>query len=192
MALIDPLNKAREFLGDPLAFVRNNQDNGQRVPVTATRTSYGMTLHAKVGNKRGVIGAAHELAVNQNMTIDEEFEVDALATGLPRELVPQIVTGRTLNLQRYELWTQTMSQVFGTPELITLADQRGAFSVRVSWKQPGGSQVGSIFDPSLAPEQRVYEFMQCYISSWGQTMSMNNTINGANATIVWRTCRRLL
>jgi hypothetical protein len=62
--------------------------------------------------------------------------MDANSTGHPADIVPQILRTRTIQIQRYDLFPQIMEEVFGTRELITLADQFRPFSVREIWKSP--------------------------------------------------------
>jgi len=179
----------RAFRDDPMGTLLRGVDNGQRSPVTCVKTRYALTLHAQVGNRRGVIGAVHDIAHSQSLIVDEEYEVDQLATGLPRELVPQIVANRTLTLQRYDLYTATIEQIFGTPELFTLADQTGPISLRMMWKDPNPSSVAAIVQAQSAVS--VYEFTHCYITSLGRTARTDNAIVGTNATLVWGNIRRL-
>lgn len=169
------------------------------IPVTRTRTSYTLTLHATSGKRRGVIGAVHELSYDQGMQVEDLFEVDGFAKGLPRELVPQILSSRTLKLARYDLYTATIEQIFGRPELITLADQLGPVSLRMIWKDP---EPQLVVDPSTVgvtniqnflpiPALHAYEFTDCFITSLGRTISTQNRIVGANATLNWRSIRQL-
>lgn len=180
----NPLGPLKAFANDPLSQLRSGIDNGQRVPVTKTMTSYSMTIHARVNGKQGVIGAVHEIGLNQTQTIDEEYEVDSLGKGIPREIIPQILSSRTLTLQRYELYTATMEQVFGQPALITLADQVSPVSVRLLFKRPEPSDVAAVLQNNS--KMTAYEFTNCTISNLTKTYSMGNIIVGANATLIWR------
>lgn len=182
---------ARAFLDDPIESLRRGIDNGQRVPDTATETSYALTLHARVGNKRGQIGAVHNISLRQHLTVDEEFEVDLFGRGLPRELIPQIVSGRTIQLQRYELYRASMSEIFGAPELLTLADQTGTISLRFTTKAPQPSSILGAFIRDPSSQMRVYEFIDCYIVDMGKTYSTDRVIVGAEASLIWRNLIRL-
>lgn len=188
----DRLSKPfRQFIDDPLGSSKQILESGHGVPDTSTVTSYALRLHARVGNRRAVIGAVHEIALDQSRQVDEEYEVNALGTGLPRELTPQNVSTRTLTLRRYDLYAQTIEQLFGSPELLTLADQLGPLSMRLSWQSPqAGSLSASLLNQPTA-RTRVYEFVDCYITTLGRTVSTDNVIVGANASMVWRTIRRL-
>lgn len=181
-------NTARGFVDDPIGSLLRGVDNGQRVPVTKTKTAYSLTLHAVVGNRRGVIGAVHEISTAQSLQVDEEWEVDALARGLPRELVPQVVTGRSFTLNRYELYSATLAQVFGAPELITLADHLGPVSLRLMWKDPNPSDFGAILANT---QMSVYEYTGCYLTQMTMSASMSSIIVGTNAQLMWTSIRRL-
>lgn len=179
----------RGFKDDPIGFLLRGVDNGQRVPVTRTRTAYSLTIHATVGNRRGVIGAVHEISTRQRQDIEEEFEVNSLGTGLPRELIPQNVTGRSIQLSRYDLYKSTLEQVFGTPELITLADQLGPVSLRMMWKNPNSGDIDLVTQSQSTIS--VYEYTDCYITDLTRTVSMGNVIVGTGASLTWRGCRPL-
>ena len=185
----------RQFLDNPGSAFLNAVDNGDRTPNTTTQTAYSLQLHARFGLKQGVvgIGAVHELSTSQTLQVDEEFEVNKEATGLPIELIPQILTGRTLTLQRYELYRKNIEQVFGNSDtgLLTLCDQAAPLSVRLMFKGPSPSSIlgDLVRNPNAAV--RIYEFQGCYLTQLGKTYSMANVIVGANATLTWRQLRRL-
>jgi hypothetical protein len=178
------------FFDDPIGTILRQTDNGQRVPVTRTKTAYSLTIHARVGTRQGVIGAIHEISTRQRQDVDEEYEVDALGQGLPREMVPQIVSSRTIQLRRYDLYSATIEQVFGAPtELVTLANQIGPVSLRFMWKAPTANDLNL-----LLPNQTqlvAFEYTDCYITDLGRTVSTSDIIVKADASLVWRNCRQL-
>jgi hypothetical protein len=184
------LRPLQGFKSDPIGFLTRGVDNGQRVPQTKTKTSFSLTIHAVVGQRRGVIGAVQEIGVRQRQTIDEEYEIDSVGLGLPRELVPQTIEGRTITLRRYDLYQATLEQVFGAPELITLADQLGPVSLRFMWRNPNFGDIDLITQQQET--MAVYEYTDCWITDLGRTMSASgDIIVKADATLVWRNCRRL-
>ena len=189
----------RGFKDDPLGSLLRAADTGQRLPETRTKTSYALTLHATAGNRRGVIGAVHDVSTRQGYQVEEEYEINAQGRGLPRELVPQLVSTRTLTLRRYDLYTKTMEQVFGLEGYfdpseplgpLGLVDQIGPISMRMTWKTPEPLSVASVF---LSPKNElvVYEYCDCYITELGRTVSTGDVIVKADATMVWRSVRRL-
>lgn len=186
--------QVRAFLNDPIGTIQRGVDNGQRIPVTRTKTSYALTIHAIVGNRRGVIGAINRIGVKEVRGVDEEYEVETFNRGLPRELIPQLLSGRTISLKRYELYTQTIRQVFAAQyipggELITLLDQSSPFSVRLSWKSPEPTDLGAI--ARGVPQTRVYEYVNCYFTDMGNEVSTGEVIVQAEATMVWGNVRPL-
>lgn len=188
--MVDPLRTFREIRSDPIGTLQRNADNGQRVPVTRTKTSFSLTIHATVGNRRGVIGAIYEIAPRQSLQVDEEYEINSFGKGHPRELIPQIVNNRTLSLRRYDLYTQNIEQVFsGSREILTLADQIGPVNLRLMWKGVDSSALGPILGGTV---MNVYEFIDCYITDIGRTVSaQDDVIVRADATLIWRDIRKL-
>jgi hypothetical protein len=69
-------------------------------------------------------------------TVDTEFEMEANSNGMPVDLVPQTVERRELRINRYDTYSVVMEEVFGSSELIVLADQARPFSVREVWRGP--------------------------------------------------------
>lgn len=189
----DFTRQGKAFLDDPLHTPLPLLDSGNRIPVTRTRTSYTLTLHARVFRngiyKSGVIGAIHEMSSTQTRQVDEEYEVDLLSDGRPRELIPQNLTGRTLNLKRYDLYSATMEDVFGTPEIYVLSEQTTPLTLRMTWRNAEASVPTAVI--SRTSPTRVYEFLDCYITNFGRTASTRDVIVGADATLVWRKLVRL-
>lgn len=148
-------------------------------PTTVTRTSHALTIHG-AGRRRGIIGAVHALSVSQTRQVDEEFEVDVFGHGRPIELVPQNLTARTMQINRYDLYHQVMEEVFGD-ELIDLTDQSSPFSLRTAWGAP------------LLQKRRIYEYTGCYFTNLGRQASADdNRIVNVDATLVWTRRRKVL
>lgn len=176
----------RAFVDDPIGKLTRSPDNGNRAPQTKVQTSYSILLKAQVGAKRAIIGAVHEFSPQQTLSVDEEFEVNSFGKGLPRELVPQALTGRTIRLARYELYQESIEAVFGLPELLTLADQTGPISLILSWKDPNATALTNFLPQTVNTQRnRAIIFSGCYLTSLGKTYSTQNVIVGADATLVW-------
>jgi hypothetical protein len=188
---------------NPLDALLRFVDSGNRIPQTTTVTSYALTLHARVGNRSGPIGAVHEFSHTQALAIDEEFDVDRFGSGRPRALIPQNTNGRTLTLQRYDLYGKMIEQVFGGPTaLVNLNEQFKPIYMRLSFKTPSTTP---LYDSLKAATQdnadeaarkasalTVYQFCDCYLTNLGRQMSAsNNIIVGSNATITWRYVMRV-
>lgn len=164
------------------------------VPATRTRTTHAFALHA-VSNlptaadgtlrfRRGMVGAVHVVNMQQTRTVDDVWEVDAYNAGLPADVVPQALTGRTLTVARYDLWTNLMEQVFGQGEVIDLTDQARPFALREVWGSPG---------QLLSGRRTIYEYTGCWFTSLGRNLSAdNNRIVNVDAQLVWTRRRRVL
>lgn len=104
------------------------------IPITRTRLSHALTIRA---NGR-IIGAIHQWSPSQSREVDTEFEVGPNEVGMPRDLVPQTVSTRTIRISRYDLYTTAMEEAFGSTEIINLVDQFRPFTLREVWAAPGG------------------------------------------------------
>jgi len=104
-----------------------------QLPLTTTRLSHALTIRAGPGR---VVGAIHTWDHSQSRQIEEVWDMDANAVGYPADIIPQTLRTRTLKIGRYDLYTDTMEEVFGTRELITLTDQYRPFSLREIWRAP--------------------------------------------------------
>lgn len=186
------LTQARGFLEDPTGTLVRGVNAPSGVPDTATQTTFGITLHAQVGNRRAPIGAVYGLGFDQTLQVDEVFSVDRNARGLPAELIPQTLTGRTIRLERYDLWRSNMEAVFGPgKELITLCDQTGPLSLRISWRAPANTLTAIAF-PERVRSLRVYEFTGCYLTQLGrQLQAGGDAISKASGALVWSNVLRL-
>lgn len=194
--MVDPI---RQFLDDPLSVLQRGVDNGQRVPVTETETSYALTIHVAVPRgpdgrpKRGVIGGITRLAENEARQVDDEFEINREGKGLPVDLVPQNLTSRTLSIARYELYKKPFSLVFGNRPINVLTDQTMPFSVRLTIKAPQSpSSIVSAFIKDPTSSMTVYEYYGCHFTDKGTTRDVKDIIVGVNATLKWTGVQPLL
>lgn len=151
------------------------------LPNTRTRLDHALTIRTGSGR---AIGAVKTFSYAQSRSIDEEFEVNAQGSGMPVDLVPQNVTRREIRIERYDLYTKIMEEVFGTSELVVLTDQYRPFVLREIWKGPAGILTGG---------QRIYQFTGCWFSDLGRTMSTDgNRVVMADATVTWTDRVRVL
>lgn len=177
----------RAIVDNPIDTLRRFADSGRRLPQTAARLSLALSLHYKIGRKQGKIGAAYALQTNQQLTLDEEYEVNKFSNGLPVTLVPQTLTGRTITLSRYDLYKSTFGQLFGpsdTDEMLNLLTQI-PIEVRKEWRVPKTSILDDFF-PGQSQVTQVERYVNCYITQVGQTVSAEGElVTGTNATLVW-------
>ena len=111
------LDDSGGFLADAREAARKFGDIfGQfaQLPNTKTRLDHALTIRAGTGR---VVGAIKDFAPSQGRTLDEEFEVNSAASGMPVDLVPQIVNKREFRISRYDLYTRLMEESFGTGEI---------------------------------------------------------------------------
>lgn len=171
---VDP-TLATDFL-DPNAFA-------SQLPRTRTRTSHALLIRVAGGR---VIGAANGFTHTQTRDVEEAFEVDAGSQGHgPVDMIPQTVSRRTLQIQRYDLFQRPMEEAFGTGfEYVSLADQSQPFSLRTAWRSPVGAVLGG---------RRVYEYTGCYFTRIGRVArSDDNRIVNVDAEIIYATRKRVL
>lgn len=168
-------------------------DDGIKFPKTTTATTFALTLHLKLPGTNGYIpiGAVHECSHTHSLTVDEEFDVNLGSRGVPRALIPQNTSGRSITFQRYDLYTSRLEQVIGgqaTP-LLLLSNQLGPLSMRFMWKSPKSSNplLGNSFPSGSDGGLYAYAFLDCYMTSMQRTMSAQNVIVGTSGTITWRT-----
>jgi len=148
-------------------------------PFTATRTTHALTIHGSGPGRRGIIGAVHAFNTTQSRTTEDVFEVQSLGYGRPADVVPQNLTTRTMDIQRYDLFKRSMEQVFGKRawELIDLTDQSHPFTLRTTWGEPGF--------PGIT-RKNVFEYTGCWFTNLGRTSSAtDDRIVKVNATLVW-------
>lgn len=173
------------FFDDPIRALKEAADRAPTQPLSRTRTSYGLTIHLKVGNKRAVVGGVHEFSERQGIQLDREYTVARRTRGRPAEVIPQNLSVHTLTLQRYDLFGDTLEQVFGTDEWATLADQSGPMSIRTVWRDPVGTTIPGLVEV-LGPSQRVYQYDRCYFADFGRAVrAAGDRIVGTNAVVVW-------
>lgn len=122
-------------------------------PNTLTKTSHGMSLSALPGGAqaaggRRVIGAVNGWNPSQSLDVTAVFEFRRGAGGgggrfnpeglygVPYEKVPGNISGMTLQVTRYDLYSDLMEEAFGTPRLDMLSKQINAFSASEDWQVP--------------------------------------------------------
>ena len=151
------------------------------VPNTRTRLDHAFTLRANSGR---IIGAVYNIDQRQARQIDDEYEIDVNAHGEVADMVGQHLTGRTLAVQRYDLYTDVMEEVFGSSELVMLTDQSRGFRLREAWRAPGGIFTGG---------QRLYEYSPVWFSDIGRALNAEgDRVVRVNATLTWGIRQRVL
>jgi hypothetical protein len=131
------------------------------LPETVTQLSHALVIKAS-----GVaIGCINEWAPKQTRTITELYEFGQITgpysqlPGEPYEKVPGNISGMTMDVQRYDIYTRQMELAFGTPDLTMLSNQSVAFEVREQWLSPGGTDNYAML------------YRGCWFSDVGRTLS---------------------
>lgn len=150
-------------------------------PNTRTQTSHAMTIHAK----GSMIGAINEWNPEQTMGTTEVFEFGQVTGpyghqfGTPYEKVPGNISGQTIRVRRYDIYTAQMESAFGTINLEMLSSDPGManggtghLDLRESWHTPGGANDYTVL------------YKGCWFSNIGRTHSTTgDRIVNVNATI---------
>jgi len=114
------------------------------LPQTITATNHGLLL--RVAGTGETIGAIHSWAPSMNRTITEVFQfgdagvgpgiTSSTGPGEPYEKVPGNVTGMTVRVDRYDLYTKPMERAFGTVQLTMLSSQANPLVVHEFMYKP--------------------------------------------------------
>lgn len=160
------LNQALNNAG--LADLTHGRPTGP--PNTYTRLDHALTIRSAQGR---TIGAINGWEPQEDVQIEEEFEVDVNASGLPVDVIVQNLTGRVINISRYDLYAAKMETAFGTRNLIMLSQQTKPFSVREIWRNPDGTV-------------EAYIYSGCWFRSRGKHHRADgNRIVQVNAVLIW-------
>lgn len=159
-------------------------------PSTQTQLSHAMTIMFD----HQVIGSINEWNPKQSRGVSELYEfgqttpgyyppysVGPGAPGEPYEKVPNNITGQTIEVRRYDIYTLQMERVLGTSDLETLANQDNPFDVHEAWIVPGGS--------SAQPYRTIYG--GCWFSDVGRTIdAKGDRMINVSATLEYTRRRR--
>lgn len=128
------------------------------VPNTRARLSHAFQLRTGRGR---IIGAAFQMDVRQTREIEFEYENDVNANGQPADIVPQVQTGQTITLARWDLYDSLMESAFTGFEISMLTDQRRGFRLRETWRSPGSI---------LGARNRRFEYRPCWFQDLGRVV----------------------
>lgn len=109
--------------------------------VTQTALVTSITLHATAANsQRNIIGQINKLTPHETRTITDSFVIGNSPPDIPFELIPGVVTGRTLTATFVSLYVNNALQAFGRDDqaglLASLADQNSPVDIEVSLLNP--------------------------------------------------------
>jgi len=146
------------------------------VPQTSIRTSHAISIRAN----GTTIGQIQTWAPNQSRTITPAYELRSETSGEVTENVPGNITGLTIQVSRYDLFSSKMETVWGTSKALwMLSSQLNPLEVEEKWRNPDGS---------------VEKFL--YEGSWFSQLGRNMQAQGdrivlVNATMAYVRCRPL-
>jgi len=107
-------------------------------PNTIVQLSHALTI---IGPNNAPIGAIIQWNVGQDRGIAELYEFGqvtrpGLGNGDPFEKTPNNITGMTISVNRYDLYTSKMERAFGTPDITMLSRQNDPLELREQWVSP--------------------------------------------------------
>lgn len=121
-----------------------------------------MTSHAVTIRMRGVtVGVIQSWAATQSRAIEPCYEINVLSDGSPVEKVPGSLSGTTIQVSRYDLYSKKMEQVFGFANLVMLSEQHQPFQCLELWRFPDRRQEG-------------YLYQGCWFSNVGRQLSASD------------------
>lgn len=149
------------------------------IPSTRTRTDHAMAIIA--GGK--TIGHIQDWTPQQSRTVTPVYELDPSHTGEVVENVPGNIGGLTIGVNRYDLFTKRMEEIWGigspTQAMVMLTDQRFRIEVRESWKTITNEVSGATID-------EVWLYTGVWFTSLGRTHSANgDRITKVNAAFAY-------
>lgn len=145
-------------------------------PRTYTRMNHALTIRTGTGRTIGAINGWNPV---ETRTHEDIFENEVNSNGLPVDIIPQILSTRTIRVSRYDLYARIMEEAFGTRELVVLTVQAQPFKVREIWREPSG-------------RVRAIEYV-CWMTDIGKNHRTDgNRIVQADATLVWLSKRKVL
>jgi len=100
------------------------------------------------------IGAVHEFG-----NVTGPYGVEA---GMPYEKIPGNVSGMTIEVNRYDIYTKRFEEAFGTLDLTVLSNDPNAFDVRETWNAPDRANSYGIV------------YMGCRFSRIGRTLTTSD------------------
>lgn len=155
-------------------------------PNTRTQTSHPLVILAN-GQP---IGAINSWQPEQTMDVNPVHELGSFTGpfggvfGQPYEMVPGNITGMTIRVDRYDLYSAQMERAFGTADLEMLSNDpgdpnvTGLFTLRERW---------------ISPQARyAIQYEGCWFTNIGRTISStDNRIINVNASLVYTAKTRI-
>lgn len=166
--------EALQFLKDAVSPQSTPPLGIGEVPETKVRSDYA----AQIMLNGQTVGGVFEMAVEQTRAVEDVWTVRSRPDGLPQDTIGQGLTGRSLRLQRYDLWTEILEYVFGLSPEGLLSSQCGVLTIRELWKGPSNNL-------------SVWDYVGNRFVSLGRTIGAHgDRIVKAGATFNWQRKKR--
>ena len=141
--------------------------NQSNPPDTLVRTGHSLTI---IANGKA-IGLINNWNPQQSRQITPIYEINSETSGLILENVPGNLQNLTIAVSRYDIWPDRMENVFGTTNLVVLANQKSPFTVQERWISPTGGL-------------EVWLYEGCWFTNVGRAHRSDDTrLVNVNATI---------
>lgn len=143
--------------------------NQYNPPDTMVRTSHSLSILVN-GARVGLISGWNP---TQSRDVNPVYELNVETSGLPFENIPGNVKGLTVSINRFDVWTARMEEVFGSVDLVMLSNQQSPFTVVEEWTKP-----------DLTKES--WEYTGCWFTQIGRNLrSDDNRIVQVNASLIY-------
>lgn len=139
------------------------------IPNTSTRTDHAISIVVD-----GVpIGHIQDWTPQQSRTVTPVFELNSSTSGEVIENVPGNIGGLTIGVNRYDLFTAKMEEVWGADfNVQMLSDQTNPIAVNEIWITPNGVET--------------WFYEGCWFTSLGRThSSQGDRITKVNASMMY-------
>jgi len=149
------------------------------IPSTLTRTDHAMVIKAD-GH---IIGHIQDWTPAQSRTVTPVYELDSNTAGEVVENVPGNIGGLTISINRFDLFSHKMEDVWGKKHnyMVMLTDQKFPIEVHEIWRTVKDVSIGT----TEITEGWLYDGV--WFTSLGRTHSANgDRITKVNAAFAYR------
>ena len=141
------------------------------VPHTNIRTSHAVVIRAPTGQ---VVGQIQTWAPSQSRGITSAYELNSVTSGEVTENVPGNITGLTIQVSRYDMFTSRMEEVWGSTDLTMLSKQLDPLDIEEKWSIP----------PNAGGGTQKWTYYGCWFSQVGRNLqAQGDRIVLVNATL---------
>jgi len=139
-------------------------------PNTLTRLDHAVTITCN----GMTIGHIQEWSPTQSRGMTPVYELNSASSGTILEHAPGNMSGQTIGVNRYDLYTLRMEKVWGPVFNINLlADQTVGLTIFEGWKNPDGTTLVNVYEG-------------CWFQQLGRTHSaQGDRITKVNASMVY-------